>query len=175
MTTDKPHFTIIAALGPNRELGSQGDLSYHISADLKRFKRLTTGHPVIMGRKTFESFPNGALPGRRNIVITRNVDYAAPGVETAPSLESALEMTAGGPEAFIIGGGEIYRQALPLATSMELTLVETPPAHAADTWFPAYEDDWATVAQEGPETDPRTGAVYRFVTLRRVGDLKINA
>lgn len=165
MTTPQQPLTVIAAIGPQRELGSEGQLAYHISADLRRFKELTMGSPIIMGRKTFESFPKGALPGRRNIVITRNADYAAPGIETAPSLEAAIAMTAGAP-AFIIGGGEIYAQALPLASKLELTIVSNPPARPADTWFPDYADRWEEVATGPEETDPRTGLTYRFATFR---------
>lgn len=157
--------TIIAAVGRDLAIGRGGDLAYHISADLRRFKALTMGHPVVMGRKTFESFPNGALPGRRNIVITRNTSYAAPGIETAPSLEAALDL-AGDTDVFVIGGGEIYRQAMPLATRLELTLVDAEMPDA-DTWFPPYDGNWAVTGSGDAETCPRTGLTYRFVTLAR--------
>ena len=158
--------TIIAAVGSDLAIGRKGDLAYHISADLKRFKSLTMGHPIIMGRKTFESFPGGALPGRRNIVVTRNARYHAPGIETAPSLEAALSLTDADDDVFIIGGGEIYRQAMPLATRMELTLVDAT-MDDADTWFPAYDRSWAVTDSSEPQTCPRTGLTYRFVTLVR--------
>ena len=103
--------TIIVAATRDMAIGRGGDLLYHISDDLKRFKSLTMGWPIIMGRKTFESFPKGALPGRRNIVVTRNAGYTAPGVETASSLDEALAMCKGSENVFITGGGEIYRQA----------------------------------------------------------------
>ena len=110
--------TIIVAATRDMAIGNRGDLLYHISDDLKRFKSLTMGHPIIMGRKTFESFPKGALPGRRNIVVTRNASYNAPGIEIATSLDEAINMTAASDEAMIIGGGEIYRQAMPHASAL---------------------------------------------------------
>ena len=116
--------TIIVAATRDMAIGNRGDLLYHISDDLKRFKSLTMGHPIIMGRKTFESFPKGALPGRRNIVVTRNISYTAPGIETASSVDDAVKMCEGAERAFIIGGGEIYRQALPVADCIELTLID---------------------------------------------------
>ncbi|WP_303037705.1 dihydrofolate reductase, partial [uncultured Duncaniella sp.] len=97
--------TIIVAATRDMAIGNRGDLLYHISDDLKRFKSLTMGHPIIMGRKTFESFPKGALPGRRNIVVTRNISYTAPGIETASSVDDAVKMCEGAERAFIIGGG----------------------------------------------------------------------
>lgn len=160
MTT--PHLTIIAAVGRDLAIGRDGDLAFHISADLRRFKALTMGHPIIMGRKTFESFPKGALPGRRNIVVTRNSAYSAPGIETAGSLEEALGKA--GEKAFVIGGGEIYRQALPLAHTLEITEIDADTPDA-DTRFPDYRSGWQPVAVSEPETDPRTGVTYRFVTL----------
>lgn len=157
--------TIIAAVGSDLAIGRGGDLAYHISADLKRFKALTMGHPVIMGRKTFESFPNGPLPGRRNIVITRNAGYSAPGIETVASLDAALALT-GGDDVFVIGGGEIYRQAMPLATRLELTLVDSEMPDA-DTWFPPYDGAWTLTDSSELQTCPRTGLTYRFATLVR--------
>ena len=156
---------IIVAVTRDLAIGRGGDLLYHISDDLKRFKSLTMGCPIIMGRKTFESFPKGALPGRRNIVVTRNRDYAAPGVETAPSVEEALKMCADAPEAYIIGGGEIYRQALPLADRIELTLIDAV-CPDADTHFP--DIDIASLGAPSPafdRVDPKSGVRYCFLTL----------
>lgn len=172
--------SIIVACTRDFAIGRNGDLLYHISDDLKRFKSLTMGHPIIMGRRTFESFPKGALPGRRNIVITRNSSYTAPGIETIGSLEAALLLCgADSPAPFIIGGGEIYRQALPLTDRIELTLID---AHVpdADTYFPELSaDSWSIVndnQQDCPfdpiavscrHADPRTGIRYEFLTLER--------
>ncbi|MDE6276878.1 MAG: dihydrofolate reductase, partial [Muribaculaceae bacterium] len=106
--------SIIVAIDRGGAIGRSGDLLYHIREDLRHFKALTVGNTVVMGRKTFESLPKGALPDRRNIVVTRNAQFSAPDIETAPSLEKALEMAADGPgETFIIGGGKIYARALP--------------------------------------------------------------
>lgn len=156
---------IIVALTRDLAIGRGGDLLYHISDDLKRFKSLTMGWPIIMGRKTFESFPKGALPGRRNIVVTRNGNYTAPGIETAPSVEAALEMCAGVEKAFVIGGGEIYRQALPLADRLELTLIDAE-CPDADTRFPDFGYDMPRAGSEVFDlVDPKSGVRYCFVTV----------
>ena len=159
--------TIIAAVANGGAIGRKGDLLFHISADLKRFKSITMGKPVIMGRKTFESFPNGALPGRRNIVITRQRDYSAPGVETAASLDEAMQLVAGVDEAMIIGGGEIYRQAFPLADELRLTMIDAEVADA-DTFMPAIDSEaWIEKEQSDSFTDPRSGLVYHFADFVR--------
>ena len=159
--------TIIAAVTADMGLGRRGDLLYHISADLRRFKSLTMGHPIIMGRNTFESFPNGALPGRRNIVITSRHDYSAPGVEVYPSLEAAIAATRGD-DCFVIGGGRVYRDAMPLADRLELTHIDAPSPEGTDTYFPIVDaDTWHCTAREQPSTDPRTGVSYTFATYDR--------
>lgn len=158
--------TIIVAVARNGAIGRKGDLAFHISADLKRFKALTTGHTVVMGRRTFESLPKGALPDRRNIVVTRNRAFSAPGAETAPSLEAALEM-ARGSEVFIIGGGEIYRQALPLADRLEITEINAD-CPDADTFFPPVDPEaWQLAGAEPQATDPKSRLEYRFVWYNR--------
>lgn len=159
--------TIIAAVAKGGAIGRKGDLLFHISADLKRFKSITMGKPVIMGRKTFESFPNGALPGRRNIVITRQRDYSAPGVETAASLDEAMQLVAGVDEAMILGGGEIYRQAFPLADELRLTMIDADVADA-DTFMPAIDSEaWIEKEQSDSFTDPRSGVAYHFADFVR--------
>ena len=150
--------TIIAAVAHDGAIGRNGDLAFHISADLKRFKALTTGHT--------ESLPKGALPNRRNIVVTRNAAYSAPGIETAASLDEALAMAAGD-EIFIIGGGEIYRQAIGMADRLELTEIDAD-CQGADTFFPTVDPaQWQPVSATEPDTDPRTGTPYRFATYTR--------
>lgn len=126
---------IIVAADRHGAIGRNGDLLFHISEDLRRFKQLTMGHPIIMGRKTFESFPKGPLPGRRNIVITRQPDYSRPGIEVAASLEDALKAAHDADEIYIIGGGEIYRQAWPLAQRFLITEIDAEVADA-DTFIP---------------------------------------
>ena len=125
---------IIAAIAPDGTIGHQGRLPWHLREDLRHFKTVTTGHTVIMGRKTYESIGK-PLSGRRNIVLTRTA--AIPGVETFPNLDAALKTCGNNTTVYIIGGAEIYRQALPLADKLLLTEVHA--AHTGDTKFPDYD------------------------------------
>ena len=130
---------MIAAIGKNRELGKGNDLLWKIPDDLKRFKELTKGHPIIMGRKTYESIGR-PLPGRSNIVITRDQKWAAEGVITVVSMEEAISLSKtkpGNDEIFIIGGGQIYELGLTCADKLYLTLIDD--AKEADSFFPDYE------------------------------------
>ena len=155
---------IIAATGRDGAIGRRGDLAFHISADLRRFKTLTTGHTVVMGRRTFESLPKGALPRRRNIVVTRNPAFSAPGAECAPSLEAALAMAASPQtDTFIIGGGEIYSQSMPLADELLLTEVDAV-CPGADTFCPAITPGaWVVTEDSGLLTDDESGRNDRCV------------
>lgn len=153
---------IIVAIDRLGAIGSRGDMLFHLRADLRRFKALTLGHPVIMGRKTFESLPGGALPGRRNIVVSRNAAFEAPGVERASSLTQALEM-AGEGDIYIIGGAQIYAEAMPLADVLDLTVINAE-GEAPDTFFPTIPlDSFRVAAIEDAGTEPSA----RFVTLVR--------
>ncbi|MDE5642136.1 MAG: dihydrofolate reductase [Muribaculaceae bacterium] len=148
---------IIVAATLDGAIGLEGDMLYYIGPDLKRFRQLTTGNTIIMGRKTFESLPKGALPDRRNIVVTRQSAFTAPGAETAGSLEEALAMAAG-QEIFIIGGESIYRQAMPLADRLYLTEINIRRPDA-DTFFPLpplppCDSEW--------RHDDRSGMDFRF-------------
>ena len=159
--------SIIVAITRNNAIGRGGDLLFHISEDLRQFKAITMGHPIIMGRKTFESFPNGALPGRRNIVITRQESYTAPGIETVGSLQEAIDAVKDIDTAFVIGGGEIYKQALPLCSRLYLTEIDAEIADA-DTFFPTINaDEWEITEQSDIKQDPRTGTQFRFTCLSR--------
>ncbi len=158
--------SIIVAVTRNNAIGRSGDLLFHISEDLKQFKAITMGHPIIMGRKTFESFPNGALPGRRNIVITRQRDYNAENIEVVNSLQAAIDAVKDVDKAFVIGGGEIYRQALPLCSRLYLTEIDTEIADA-DTFFPEINDEWEITEQSDIKQDPRSGVQFRFTCLYR--------
>lgn len=159
--------SIIAAIARNGAIGKDGDMIYHIKGDLRRFKQLTLGKPVVMGRLTFESLPGGALPGRRNIVITGNRDYAPAGAETTSSLDEALEMCRDVDEVMIIGGGKVYSQALGRADRLLLTIVDDTPAEA-DTFFPDIDpDQWEMTDEEAEETDPPTSLKYRYICLSR--------
>jgi dihydrofolate reductase len=125
--------SIIAAMGSNRVIGRQNSLPWQIPEDMRRFRELTLGHPLIMGRKTFESIGR-PLPGRKCIIVTRQSGYSASGCLTAFSLEEALRLAAPAAEVFICGGGDIYRQALPLAARIYLTVINE--SYDGDTFFP---------------------------------------
>ncbi len=145
--------SIIVAIDRNRAIGNAGDQLFYIREDLRHFKELTLGHPVIMGRKTFEALPRGPLPGRRNIVITRNGDFRPEGAETAPSLEAALALCADADEAFIIGGAQIYALAIPIATDLYVTEIDAA-APVADTFFPAFNATADSTSPWLPTTPP---------------------
>lgn len=157
---------LIAAVADNGVIGAAGDLPWRLPEDLRRFKRLTLGHVVLMGRKTWESLGR-PLPQRDNWVLTRDPAYAPAGARVFARLEEAL--TAAGTEPiYIIGGGDLYRQALPLADTIELTRVKAEPA--GDTYFPAIDPAlWQETAREDHAADDRHASAYSFVTLKRRG------
>lgn len=151
---DKPRVSMVAAIGRNRELGKGNELVWRIPDDLRRFKALTTGHPVIMGRKTFESIGK-PLPNRTNLVVSRS------GLSLEDALKQAKELDK--EEVFIIGGAQIYEQALPHADRLYLTLVDA--AAEADAFFPAYEHLFTKkLAEEAREHE---GLSYRWVDLEK--------
>jgi dihydrofolate reductase len=160
---------IVAAIGRNRVLGKDNQLLWHIPDDLKRFKQLTLGHPIIMGRKTFESILSTLgkpLQGRTNIVVTRDAAWSHEGTIVASSMEDAIEKAKaapGGDEIFIGGGGEIYRQALPLVDTLHLTLIEDD--KEGDSYFPEYEKEFTKVVSE--EVREHEGLKYRWLDLER--------
>lgn len=160
--------TIIVAVTRDGAIGRNGDMLYHIKADLRRFKQITMGCPLVMGRKTFESLPGGALPGRRNMVVTRNGAYTAPGAETFGSLEEALSACADADDIMIIGGAQIYAQVMPMADRLLLTEIDAE-APDADTHFPAIDTTVWADAPDSPgawQTTSR-GTRFRFRTLLR--------
>lgn len=153
---------LIVAIDRKGAIGRGGDQLYYIKEDLRHFKALTMGNTIIMGRKTFEALPKGALPGRKNIVVTRNQSYSAPGAETANSIAEAVAMASS--EAFIIGGAEIYRQGLPLADILHITVVDDETSDA-DTFFPPIPfDSFLVTAVSSAETVPPV----KFYTLKRL-------
>lgn len=159
--------TIICAIARNHAIGLRGDLLYHISADLRRFKALTTGHTIIMGRRTFESLPKGALPHRRNIVLSRQSGYEAPGAEVFANLAAALAACRPDEHVFVIGGASVYAEALPLASCLELTHIDDTPREA-DVYFPETDlGDWQLEHEERFPADEKTPHSYRFATYRR--------
>lgn len=159
--------SLIAALDRRRGIGKDNQLPWRLPADLKRFRELTTGHHIITGRKTYESIGK-PLPGRTTIIITRNRDYKAEGCFIVHSLNEALELarSRGEQEVFVIGGAEIYAQALPLADRLYLTLVDA--GVEADAFFPAFEENEWLLAEESchaPDEKNTLATVYR--TLHR--------
>ena len=160
--------SIIVAIAQNGAIGYKGDLIYHLSADLRRFKELTTGHTVIMGRKTYESLPKGALPNRRNIVLTHQHGVSYPGTEVYSSLDEALSKCARDEKVYIMGGAQVYAQALPMADELEITLVNDTPA-LADTFFPEFGSDesWHLINREDHSPDEKNPYPYTFLTYRR--------
>ncbi|WP_349357626.1 dihydrofolate reductase [Stappia sp.] len=166
-----PELVLVAAVGENGVIGADGDMPWRLSTDLKRFKRLTLGHPVIMGRKTFESIGR-PLPGRANIVVTRDAAWAHEGVETVASLDAAIALAGAQARAegtgavMVIGGGEIYAATLPLADRLEITRVHLAPE--GDTHFPRIDPGmWREVARETPERGAKDSADVTFLTYRR--------
>lgn len=159
--------TIIAAVAENRAIGFDNKLLFRLSADLKRFKALTTGHTVVMGRRTFESLPKGALPNRRNIVLSRQRDAAFAGAEAFASLQDALAACTAGEEVFVIGGESVYAEALPLAQRLCLTHVKATPKEA-DAFFPAFDASaWTCVSEEAHEKDEKNAEDYVFADYVR--------
>ncbi len=151
---------IIAAVAKNRAIGYQNKLIYWLPNDLKRFKALTTGHTIIMGRKTFESLPKGALPNRRNIVISRTITEIQ-GCDCYKSLDEALYNCSNDEDIYIIGGASIYNQAINKADRLCLTEINDSPANA-DTFFPQY-DNWKVESKEEHQTDEKHKFEYAFV------------
>lgn len=161
----RPKVALIAALQRDRGIGKDNQLLWRIPDDLARFKALTLGHPVVMGRKTWESLPTSVrpLPGRTNIVVTRNTEYEAPGATVVSSLEEALASVAGTHTVFVIGGAELYAAALPIADRLYLTLIEA--TKESDVFFPPYEDTFTQVlAREDREYE---GIPYSWIDLER--------
>jgi dihydrofolate reductase len=158
---------LIAALDRQRALGRGGGLLWQDSDDQKHFRRVTMGCPVIMGRKTWDSLPARfrPLPGRRNLVITRNAQWQAPGAERAASLEAALALVADATKAFVIGGGELYAQALARADELVLTEIDAA-FDGADTFFPAFDRRAFVETAREPRT-AADGTRYAFVSYRR--------
>ena len=154
--------TMIAAAAENNALGKDGDLVWHLPDDFKRFKKLTTGHHIIMGRKTFESFPK-PLPNRTHIVITRNRDYTKEGCIVVHNLEDALKIAEGDTQPFIIGGGEIYKLALNASEKIELTRVHD--TFEADAFFPEIDlSKWELMNEEFHEIDERHSVSFTYLT-----------
>lgn len=158
--------SLIVAAATNNVIGRDGRLPWHLAEDLKRFKRLTTGKPIIMGRDTYESIGK-PLPDRRNIVVSSREDLEIDGCEVVATPDDALKLTAGAEEVMVIGGGKIYEQMLPMADRIHLTRV-----HASvdgDTYIPEIsEDEWKVVDEENFPADESGQYGFSFITLDRI-------
>ncbi len=160
---NRPEITLVLARAANGVIGADGKMPWHLPADLRRFKQLTMGRPMIMGRKTFDSLP-AILEGRRHIVLTRDPDWQDEGAEAAHSVEEALKL-ANAPQVMVIGGAEIYRLFLAVATRIELTEVALEPAGDATIAYPDASD-WQEIAREDHAASDGRPA-YSFVTFTR--------
>ena len=155
---------MIAAVAKNRAIGFENKLLYWLPNDLKRFKALTTGHTIVMGRKTFESLPKGALPNRRNVVLSQTTKEL-PGCEVFPTLEAALKSCKADEDVYIIGGARVYQQAIAVADRLCLTEVDDIP-QKADAFFPDYSD-WKVETKETHPKDEKHAFNYAFVDYLR--------
>ena len=152
--------SIIAAMAKNRVIGQKNALPWHLPEDLKHFRKLTMGHHIVMGRKTFESIGK-PLPGRTSIVVSRNADLVIPGAEVAPSMEKAVSLCSGDEEIFIIGGGELFSQAMSFADRIYLTEIQD--EYEGDAYFPRMDpSEWLEVSREAHEG-------YHFTVFERKG------
>ena len=160
-----PRLELVVAVARNGLIGRGNGLPWHLPDDLKHFKRLTLGHPILMGRRTWDSIGR-PLPGRRNLVLTRHLDFRAEGAEVVHSLEEALAATAAAPTLMVIGGAEIYRLCLAQARVLHLTEVAAEPA--GDAYLPPFErGEWRELTREPHPADARHEFAFAFVTLER--------
>ena len=159
--------TIIAAIGKNNELGKDNDLIWHLPADLKRFKKVTTGHTIIMGRNTFESIGK-PLPNRRSVIITRNKEYQQAGCTIVHSLEDAIQLVKEEERAFIIGGAQIYKEAMEkeIVDQLDITLVHQ--NFEADVYFPEIDTKkWQSMSKEDFSSDEKNSFGYSFLSYSK--------
>jgi dihydrofolate reductase len=160
----KKKITLIAAMGKNREIGLDGRMPWHLPAELQHFKQTTMGKAILMGRKTWQAIGR-PLPGRQNIVISRNAQFKAEGADVHTSLAAAVDASRCD-ELMVIGGGQLYALALPLASRMVLTMIDIEPQ--ADTWFPAWDDsEWQQISEQNIRPDKNNKLAYRIIELNR--------
>lgn len=158
--------SMIVAIDRNNAIGRGGDQLAYISADLKHFKAVTSGHTIVMGRKTSNALPKGTLPNRRNIVITRNADCHIEGAEIVHSVDEAIEITRND-DVYVIGGGEVYRQFMPKAERLYVTEIDEQ-FEDADTFFPTIDmQEWLLIEEGEWQIDEKSGLQFRFKTLIR--------
>ena len=162
----KVTISIIAAMSENGVIGNNGKIPWYLPADFKHFKEVTTGKPIVMGRKTFESLPNGALPNRINIVITRNKSFQAKDCTVVNSLDEAIKVAGDVSEIMIIGGAQIYQEALPIADKMYLTIVHE--SFKGDTYFPKVDYcGWEQTSKTFNKVDERNKHSFTFKVLEK--------
>lgn len=158
--------SIIVAVAEDYGIGLKNELLTHVSADLKRFKKITKGHTVVMGRNTWFSLPNRPLPGRQNIVITNDESETFEGATTVYSIEEAIEKCPENEESFIMGGAMVYKQFFPIANKLYLTRIHK--TFEADTYFPEVDmNDWKVNFEERITSDEQAGLEYSFIDLER--------
>lgn len=163
------HISLVAAMAANRVIGHEGQMPWHLPSELKYFKEITMGKPIVMGRRTFESIGR-PLPGRHNIVISRNAPDLPAGVTLVSSLDEALRAAAEAEEIMVIGGGEIYRQFLPVATRLYLTEIDL--EVDGDTWFPYYEPDkWVSTVLREENAKGEKSPAFRAILLEKADKL----
>jgi len=172
MANKQPTIALVVAMGENGAIGKDGDLPWRLRSDMRYFRKVTMGKPIVMGRRTFDSLPR-VLDGRLNIVLTRDRAFKAPGAVVAHDLEEALEAARGEAERsdvgeiMVIGGAEVFRAVLPQAGRIYLTEVEAAPD--ADTWFPDFDrSEWRETSREAHPAGPKDDHAFRFVVLERI-------
>jgi dihydrofolate reductase len=157
--------SLLVAMGKNRVIGANNAIPWHLPNELKLFKTLTMGHHIVMGRKTYESISR-LLPGRTTVIVTRQRDYAVPGAIVTHSIEEALEACGGDNEIFVIGGADLFRDTLPIADRIYLTIVDAEPA--GDTFMPEFDmAEWREVSAQSFATDEKHAHAYRAIVLER--------
>lgn len=171
-TSDNPTIALVVAMGENRAIGKGGDLPWHLRGDMRFFRKVTMGKPILMGRRTFNSLP-GVLDGRLNIVLTRDRNFTVPDVAVAHSLEDGLKAAraetarTGADEIMIIGGQDVFREVLPETGRIYLTEVHASPE--ADTWFPKLDEvEWRETSRERHEAGPKDDHAFSIVVLERI-------
>lgn len=163
---NKPRISIIVAMAKNRVIGADNGIPWHLPNELRLFKSVTMGHHIIMGRRTYESI-NRLLPGRTTVIVTRQPGYQVSGAIIAHSLEDAIAACAGDDEIFVIGGGELYKSALPVADRIYLTTVDAEPA--GDTFMPEFDPgQWHETSSQSYPADDRHRHAYRFAVHDRI-------
>lgn len=161
------NISIIVAIDEKNGIGKKNDLLVYISNDLKRFKRLTTGHTIVMGRKTFESLPKGALPNRKNVVLTKNKEFTAPDVTVVHSVNEVMEICNANEEIFIIGGAKVYKEFFSKANKLFITKINKT-FNDADTFFPEIDySQWNVVSKTNVTDDEQNDFTYDFIDLER--------